>query len=76
MRDMVSCAWAGERLREPQPHAVADLMNPNYPFAELEALRSPVLPTQLRIYANELQEHNLGISFRSFRPDFRPEFPT
>lgn len=59
MRDLVSCAWAGERLREPQPRAVADLMNPNHPFAELEAMRSPVLPRQIGIYENELQEHNL-----------------
>lgn len=74
MRDLVSGAWAGERLREPQPHAVADLMDPNHPFAELEALRSPVLPSQMRIYANELQEQELKIPAHVFWSEFSGKY--
>ena len=71
-----STAWVQRSGKGAVWGAVADLMNPNHPFAELEAMRSPVLPNQIRIYANELQEHNLGISDAGFWPDFRPEFPT
>jgi len=61
MRDRFSSA-AVERQRGPHPHAVVDLTGLNHPFAVLEALRSPVLPSQLSMFANELQEQNLWIS--------------
>lgn len=81
MRDRRSGAWAGEQLRGLHPHAVADLMSSIHLFAALEALRSPVLPSDLGIHENELQEHYLvdAAKMKSRRgrdPTLRPQVYT